>query len=275
MEKQVSGTNLNPEKITHPFQLMAAWFAMLILLVTALLTAATKIEHPSWAAGFLVISSVVLSIVVMSAVFLMLTAFRPHLQDSKEYAIWLRDERKFKGTAVRALKIREAASFIGELEPKGLLPNQAEFSEDDEDHCQIQVANADGADKVLGALQRKGFNAHIYQNTFLAHESREESTAIWIGYRISPSVVVPAIKAAVHVWPQLRYIHISSDSKSDPPDYIHDELFFGGSTSTANEYGLKPWTKVEVEELRSNLTTSELHELVRAKYGSGCPRSRL
>ena len=34
----MAGTRLTPEKITSPIQLMAAWFAMLILLVSVFLT---------------------------------------------------------------------------------------------------------------------------------------------------------------------------------------------------------------------------------------------
>jgi hypothetical protein len=47
----MTGTKLNPEKITSPFQLMAAWFAMLVLLISILLTAAVNITKPDWAAG--------------------------------------------------------------------------------------------------------------------------------------------------------------------------------------------------------------------------------
>jgi hypothetical protein len=266
--RQMPGTNLSPEKITHPFQLMAAWFAMLILLVSALLAAAMKIERPSWAAGFLVISAVALSVVVIVAVFLMLTMFRPHLQDAKEYAIWLRDERKFKGTAVRTLKIREASSFVLGPGREVSSSDQVEFSESCEERFQIEIADAEDAKQVLRVLRKKGFRASIYESGLPTSHSRGQSAAIWIGYRVPASVVVPAIKAAIKVWQQLRYIHISSDSKSDPPDYIHDEIFFGGSTNTAEEYGLKPWTKAEVEGLSEGLTISELHNLVRSKYGT-------
>lgn len=79
----MSGTKLIPEKITSPFQLMAAWFSMLVLLVGVLLAAAIKIEKPEWAAGYLVICSTILIMVVLGCVTLMLTKFRPHLQDGK------------------------------------------------------------------------------------------------------------------------------------------------------------------------------------------------
>jgi hypothetical protein len=58
----MAGTKLTPEKITSPIQLMAAWFAMLVLLVSILLAAAINITKPEWAAAYLVIFTSVLVI---------------------------------------------------------------------------------------------------------------------------------------------------------------------------------------------------------------------
>jgi hypothetical protein len=259
---------LNPEKITHPFQLMAAWFAMLIFLVTALLTAATRIEQPHWAAGFLVISSVALSLVVMVAVFLMLTTFRPHLQDAKEYATWLREERRFKSTTPRPLEFIEAASIREETgSSKGREPETDNTAA--EENTQFQVANSEGAEKLVETLRKVGIEAKVYQSGFHTAEANELHAAVWIGYRMGPSIVVPAIKAAITVWPQLRYLHISSDDESGAPDYIHDMLFIGGSTSTAIGYGLKPWSKSEINSLSPKLSIAQFHRLVRSKYRDG------
>src|ERR1035438_4084294 len=116
------GSRISPEKITHPFQLMAAWFVMLLVLVSLLLAAADKIASPAWASGFLVISAVVLSILVMSAVFLMLTMFRPHLQGPKEYAEWLKDERRFGKGLVRAPRLDSASMPIVKMPSPKTLP---------------------------------------------------------------------------------------------------------------------------------------------------------
>jgi len=91
----MSGPELDPGRITSPFQLMAAWFAMLILLVSTLLTAAAHISDPSWAADFLLILSAVVIGVVLTFVGVMLTVFRPHLQDGKEYSEWLKDKNTY------------------------------------------------------------------------------------------------------------------------------------------------------------------------------------
>ena len=88
----MSKPNIVPEKINSPIQLMAAWFVMLILLSGVLLAAASQISEPKWAAGFLVISTTILIAAVITCVLLMLTKFRPHLQEGQEYAEWLKDQ---------------------------------------------------------------------------------------------------------------------------------------------------------------------------------------
>ena len=156
------GSRISPEKITHPFQLMAAWFVMLLVLVSLLLAAADKIASPSWASGFLVISAIVLSILVMSAVFLMLTMFRPHLQGPKEYAEWLKDERRFVGYATQRVETHEVSTTSGHLHLEEKLSE--EFNEVGENtRTTIEIVPLSGAQKVLQALNALGFRAHIYK----------------------------------------------------------------------------------------------------------------
>lgn len=75
----MSDSNLMPDKIKSPIQLMAAWFVMLVSVITVLLTTAINIEKPEWAAGYLVISATIAILIVIGCVLLMLTRYRPHL----------------------------------------------------------------------------------------------------------------------------------------------------------------------------------------------------
>ena len=50
-------------------------------------------------------------------------------------------------------------------------------------------------------------------------------------------------------------------------DYIHEQMHFGGATSTAEEYGLARWAQSELEQLPDEADATEWHRLVRAKYG--------
>ena len=269
----MANTELKPDKITHPFQLMAAWFVMLILLDGVLLGAACKIENPPWAASVLVIAACLFPTLAMTAVFVMLTKFRPHLQSASEYAEWLKDERSFRGQAVETLEIKEVVAI-----PRGLSKQQLVEISETSTFKQIathpvEVVDVTNADKVLGALRRLGFNADLYVSSFhnvnlQRPEKPDSHRSIWIGSRVPALVAVLAIKTVVRIWPHLCYLHLSSDGVADAPDYVHDELFFGGSTSTAKRYGLLSWTLNEIEGIADQISDVAFHKIIRDKYKS-------
>jgi hypothetical protein len=298
-EKVIRAPELNPEKITHPFQLMAAWFVMLILLVGTLLTAAVRIDKPTWAPGFLVVSAVVLSMAVMAVVFTMLTRFRPHLQGPKEYAAWLKDERRFSFETLRTVEIRETsvatAVVTGEAHVEianeqigsrrfltGVQQDREELEagcsvvgNEIADACQypVWVSNIRRTGPVLVALRELGFKADVYRldssrpNDGEPLDNAPAHAAIWIGSRVPPRIAVPAIKRVAEIWHHLRFLHLSVDG-GNPPDEIHDQLYFGGSTSTAVEYGLLRWTPKELRRLPEDVSIEDFHKVVRAKYGT-------
>ncbi|MFZ0785573.1 MAG: hypothetical protein WAN97_06575 [Candidatus Acidiferrales bacterium] len=263
----MGGPEIKPEKITHPFQLMAAWFVMLIILVGVLLEGATKISAPKWAAGFLVISSVGLAIMVMAAVFVMLTKFRPHLQGPKEYAEWLKDERKFRGEPVGRIEIGTAPKATRTLPQRRVSDHALPGAVASGLAYSIDVTNLPGAIKVVEALRKLGLQARIYRpEDGVLEVDRSAHAAIWLGSRVPPTLAIPVIKKAVELWPHLRYIHLSTDGDTQPPEEIHDQIYIGGSTATAKRYQLGKWTGGEIQNLPDTLTIGELHALVRAKY---------
>lgn len=264
-------SRIHPEKIMHPFQLMAAWFVMLIILISVILFAATKIQKPAWAAGFLVIFSVILSVLVMVAVFLMLTKFRPHLQGSKEYAEWLKDERRYSGQVVSQLSVQEITPRP-QFDASALnLTDDPVFLREIITH-QISVSNIENAVKIVEILRSLGFNAEIYGESVPSemlprgNYKKIDHEAIWIGSRIPPRVVLLAIKSVIDLWPHLKYIHLSSDTASSPPDYIHDQIYLGGATITAKEYGLQPWLPQQIKVIPDDIKIEEFHKLIRSKY---------
>jgi len=249
---------------------MAAWFVMLILLVAVMLTAAAKIQEPAWVAGFLVVSSLILSVLVMFAVFIMLTKFRPHLQGPKEYSEWLKDERRYRGQAVQKLSIREITPEPQYSTDTLSVPDDPSLFREIVTHT-INVSNLEGADNVIGVLRKLGFNTEIYGSIIpteieLGYNKKEDRTAIWIGSRVPPRVAILAIKSIIDIWSHLKYIHISGDSDSSPPDYIHDQIYLGGATATAKKYKLKSWTPEQIKAIPYDLNIEDFHKLIRSKY---------
>lgn len=253
-----------PDKINNPMQLMAAWFVMLVLLVSILLGGAASISEPSWASGYLVISSTVLIFLVLLSVFLMLTIYRPHLQDSEKYALWLKDQNKYIKTTKKIpepLYHTQQVEFDieGTAEEKLAFLSKAKM-------CSVEVANAPKANNIVQALTRLGIQSRIYSE----YDDEQEfdilanSTGIWIGSNVDPEVVLRAIAVAISYWPQLQYMHLSSDSGG--PDYIDDQIFFGGAHSTVLRDGLQPWSLEEIEAIGYDISLKDFHKKIRDKY---------
>lgn len=256
----MAGTKLIPEKITSPFQLMAAWFSMLILLVGVLLTAAAKIENPSWAAAYLIIFTSLVILLVLGCVTLMLTVFRPHLQEGKEYAQWLRD----KNTYSAGLLVRQQSL----MERKPSMPRGKKITDEEGIFPILVASGVPGSEAVVRALRRAKLRAETYSDA--SEESNDverldDSEAIWVGYRVPVSESVRAIKVAITKWPHLKYVHLSNDGGS-PPDEVHSEVFMGGASSTARDYGLLPWSREEFEALEEGMSRETFHRMIRDKY---------
>ncbi|MCV2886095.1 hypothetical protein OE749_15490 [Aestuariibacter sp. AA17] len=264
----MSQPEIKAEKINSPIQLMAAWFVMLILLSGVLLTAASQIQKPDWASGYLIIFTSILIIGVVLYMLLMLTKFRPNLQDGKEYAQWLKDQNRYsESVLLKSEGPSIESSLKAKLERIKAQSNEPERNQiiDEIENSvlyEADIANLPDSNKVVSAMEALGLSASIYDEELT--NDYEVSAAIWLGANIPPSIAVPAIKKAASIWPQLKYIHLSSDGFG--PEETHWSIFLGGSTATAvNDDKLKPWT---VEEINNLEVTSvvDFHNKIRAKY---------
>ena len=109
----MSESNIKPEKITKPIQLLAVWFAGLISLVSAFLLGTRTISHPYWMAGALGITAISIVPVFVGLVFLLQTRFRPHIQDDEYYSEWeKRQEEAFKDFSPENINASNSLSSI-------------------------------------------------------------------------------------------------------------------------------------------------------------------
>jgi hypothetical protein len=91
----MSEQNINPERITKPIQLLAAWLIGLIAVNGSFLAAATQILIPTWAPIILVIASIINVPLFLISIFLLQTRFRPEMQADEFYSKYL--ENKYSG----------------------------------------------------------------------------------------------------------------------------------------------------------------------------------
>lgn len=73
-------------------QLLAAWLTGLIIVAGSFLTAAAKVESPSWAPGALVIAAIVNVPLFLVCLFLLQTKFRAEMQEDAYYSKYLEQQ---------------------------------------------------------------------------------------------------------------------------------------------------------------------------------------
>lgn len=269
-EDVMSKPNIAPEKIKSPIQLMAAWFVMLILLSGVLLTAATQISEPKWAAGYLIISTTILIVGVIGCVILMLTKFRPNLQEGKEYAEWLKYQNIYsEGEIIRNIHSDTSALLKGKL--KQIIQSQDETITTDKPDINslfhVSISDLPGARDIVELLKEIGIDVEIYSDPIVEkkNDTLSKNAAIWLGDEVPVKLSLQIIKRAFRVWPHLKYIHLSTDSAS--PEEMDWEVYIGGSTSTAVEmFNMSAWSKKEVNMLSEEMKLVDFHSEIRKKY---------
>src|SRR5437879_5901367 len=78
---------LDAQKVTKPIQLLAAWLIGLILVNSAFLVAASRID--GWERSALILAAIFNVPVFLAAMFLLQTKFRPELQEDMFYSKYL------------------------------------------------------------------------------------------------------------------------------------------------------------------------------------------
>ena len=82
----MANEQIQPDKVTKPIQLLAAWLAGLIITDGAFLTSAALISRPDWASGALVVAAILNVPLFLTALFLLQTKFRPEMQEDAFYS---------------------------------------------------------------------------------------------------------------------------------------------------------------------------------------------
>jgi hypothetical protein len=113
-----SQKHIEPHKITKPIQLLAAWLTGLVLLDGSFLVGATQISAPPWAAGALVVASIVNVPLFVFAMFLLQTKFRPEMQEDSFYSRYLESKTgntEMEVTAESVASVREDVARLEKL----------------------------------------------------------------------------------------------------------------------------------------------------------------
>ena len=131
----MSTQKIEPNKVTKPIQLVAAWLVGLILVNGAFLGTAMGIGEPTWLKGTLVIASVINVPVFLGAIFLLQTKFRPQLQEDEYYSQYL---DKSTSEYVSVSKDENILSEISEIKSELITLSELKNSDFNKIQCLVE-----------------------------------------------------------------------------------------------------------------------------------------
>lgn len=85
----MNNQKVDPQKVTKPIQLLAAWLVGLITVNGSFLSSAVAIGSSPWESSVLIVAAVINVPMFLGAIFLLQTRFRPELQEDVFYSQYL------------------------------------------------------------------------------------------------------------------------------------------------------------------------------------------
>lgn len=120
----MSDQKINPEKVTKPIQLLAAWLTGLVIVDGGFLLTASNIGTEHWTSHALVVASIINVPIFLVAIFLLQTKFRPEMQEDVYYSKYLEnqvspetgqlEQEKPKDSALEIYEFKENLTLLTE-----------------------------------------------------------------------------------------------------------------------------------------------------------------
>jgi hypothetical protein len=133
----------------------------------------------------------------------------------------------------------------------------------------IEVSRLPNIEALVTALTQQGYSASIYDsplNDTNKIDKVQQDEAVWVGSDVPFNVVIDILRVALAYLPSLKYVYINGDrgeGRDDPR-----EVYIGGATATAKEYGLSPFSSAEFTELLSSSREQDFRSRIRTHYPS-------
>lgn len=126
------------------------------------------------------------------------------------------------------------------------------------------VTHFHNVDKFLLYMKKNNINFDIYTSPRSFDndsDSLEDHRAIWLGRDIDIKTVKFVLQKAKEFYPHLKYISLSDDNE---PEDSHDQIYIGGSTHSALEFGCLPISDNEFEKIQSIENLEDLHKYIKS-----------
>lgn len=118
---------IQPDRITKPFQLLAAWLVGLIVVNASFLGAASLISLPYWGPNALIIASIANVPLFIGSIFLLQTKFRAEMQTDDYYSDHLKRKHELEKIDLSKLKENiqvEVEETLQQIEEVSSIPNE-------------------------------------------------------------------------------------------------------------------------------------------------------
>jgi hypothetical protein len=194
---------------------------------------------------------------------------------SKQEQVKLVDEKEDKTQILYAqfMELSQNLHTKIQIMERRLAKSETE-SEINEDNLiySFEISDIPRANEFISLMNQKGFPFKLYKSP--SYRNNPESTkllkehkTIWLGKNIPIEISKAVIIEAKKFYPHLQYIHISGDLNEDAPFEIYDQIFIGGSTSTAaNTYKLKPIPSEGFVKIQEYNSIDDLFQFIRTFY---------
>ena len=225
--------NIQPDRITKPIQLLAAWLAGLLAIDSCFLIAAARLPVDSWASQALTVAAIVNVPLFLLAVFLLQTKFRPELQEDLYYSSYISQKTN---VSVQVPKIEIEAAVT-------------------QRRVEVAPISLDGIkreDKVLALGFEKlkfGINFHLNEASEIARLLGREGVLKYssFGGEEAPVDHVVAISAGLPDELQKAVLRLAAEAGFKKFSYIQEygenideDVLFGSYGEV--QYNLTPWS---------------------------------
>ncbi|MCC5910816.1 MAG: hypothetical protein JJT76_10305 [Clostridiaceae bacterium] len=208
----------------------------------------------------LVLFIVIFPFVVLGVFFSLVTKYHEKLYAPKDYC----DEGNFVKTFYNKENKSEIIIDTKDTDTKQKL---VQLINDEESENDVSIINLEDAKGLVSQLINLGYKAGVYKsNTTENFATKEKHAAIWLGTQVPLKNAKEIMKSAFQYYPHLKFVHLSTDGSSRPPERIHRQIFIGGATSTAQRYGLQVWSKDDFDKIQDIDNLNDFHSSIRAKY---------
>lgn len=152
-------------------------------------------------------------------------------------------------------------------ELKPFLDNELEKN-DEEGSIVVLNNKIKNNDVLIERLEKSNIKWDFYIDTSPSeHDYDDPKESIWLGKKVPLEFAKAVLKICFQTDTRIKYIRLPEESDFfDVPEYVHREIFIGGSTKTSINRGTKPLTEELKKEILDANSIEKLHNLIKNNY---------